>query len=291
MDFYGFFDGIYQGLDDDGYERYDREYQSDDLAKVMGAFYLNGIFPNQSTALTVRPGVDMQVTVQPGQGHINGRFFSLEKMKVLRIDDPDVRFSRIDRVVVRLDKSKRVVELDVKKGETSSRPNPPALTRNDNIHELCIAEVSVKPNARNLDTRDIKDTRYIRTLCGTVAHALKELDIADLRYKYENDLILYTNEYKEETEGLIDDFMDYLQRYEKDTESAYDAFIRFIEAKEKEIKDLIDQLNEMIESEDVVGEITKLIAGKQDKQMKDRVTNDKYELFFENGQLFYEEVE
>lgn len=57
------------------------------------------------------------------------------------------------------------------------------LQRDDNIYEICIAEVTVKSTS-NITSGDIKDTRFDKTLCGIV-NSLISVDGEELHEQFQ----------------------------------------------------------------------------------------------------------
>lgn len=257
QEFYGFFDGVFLGHDEEGYEKYDREYNAQELSDVLGAFFKDGVFPKPSTGLLVESAEDFQVKVHQGQSFINKRFYWLKEATYLRIEDPDINFNRIDRIVVQFDSDKREISLKVKSGIPASNAKAPSLVRNDIIYEISLAEVTIRSKSNSLAARDIKDTRFDENLCGIVATAIDELDVADIRLKYDKSL----NE-------LIK------------------IFESFINNEQGHLLDLIKELNRIIESEGAAGEIISMLNKKQDKVIKDTKNENEYMVEITDGRPF-----
>jgi hypothetical protein len=53
-------------------------------------------------------------------------------------------------------------------GTPAAKPSPPDLTRNTDIYDLCLAEVSVPQAATEIVAANITDTRLNTALCGLV---------------------------------------------------------------------------------------------------------------------------
>ncbi|MGL5718840.1 MAG: hypothetical protein ACRCX2_37910 [Paraclostridium sp.] len=161
-------------------DRYDREYKAEDYANYFGSFIGNGVFPNPSTGLQVIATNSMNVTVKAGKAWINGYMYYNDSDIVLKIDPADGVLKRIDRIVVRLDLINRVASCKVLKGTFASSPVDPALTRNNDIYELCIANISVNNGVISIIQSNITDTKLDDNVCGIVTQTIKEIDTTTL---------------------------------------------------------------------------------------------------------------
>lgn len=75
---------------------------------------------------------------------------------------------RIDRVVVRWSAVSREIRLAVLTGTAVASPTPPALTRNNDVYELGIADIAVAKGVVSITAGSITDIRLNTTLCGLV---------------------------------------------------------------------------------------------------------------------------
>lgn len=103
----------------------------------------------------------MNISVARGAGLIEGCDFENETERIFTLERP-IAGERIDRVVVRFDKTldTRATELYIKEDDTS-------LQRDDNIFEICLAEITVRSTS-NITDEDIVDKRLNKELCGIV---------------------------------------------------------------------------------------------------------------------------
>ena len=164
----------------------DRKYKASDFAEYFGTFISNGVFPNPNTNLQVTSSGDMTVTVSPGYAWINGYMYNNTDILELKIDTGDGVLDRIDRIVIRLDFTNRNITANVKKGTLSSNPIPTYLQRDNDVYEICIAEINVKATKTTILQSDIKDTRMDDEVCGMV-NSLIKVDSAILTDKLEKD--------------------------------------------------------------------------------------------------------
>lgn len=161
-EFYGFFDSV------SGDER---EYDAEEFAQILRASLQNGITSHAQDGLKVlRDGATMRTKVSPGGCVINGYLYVLSDdggaelgfEHVAAVGSP-----RWDRIVARLDKSadKRSISLKLVVGVSGQEA--PALVRDDNVYELSLAKVCIRPGAGAISEEDIVDERMDESLCGT----------------------------------------------------------------------------------------------------------------------------
>lgn len=148
----------------------DRAYEAEIFRKYFAKFLSNGVYYGHyknygENGMKVTANGGLGIKVNAGAGIIEGADFENEEAKTFTLERP-VSGNRIDRVVVKLDRSLAVREtqLYVKEGNGTT---PASLQRDDNIYEICLAEVTVKSTS-NVEASDIVDKRLDKTLCGIV---------------------------------------------------------------------------------------------------------------------------
>jgi len=164
---YGLFDAAYNEQTGE----YDRVYLSEDMAIFFNAITGSGIFKNIDNALEVVPsGAGMSVSVKSGFATALGRYLYNNAPYTVLIDGADSQ-TRIDLIIVRVSslQSERNCTLTVKKGTPALSPEAPALTRNERVHELCLAKVTIPSGAISITDVMIEDTRADEQLCGYVS--------------------------------------------------------------------------------------------------------------------------
>ena len=171
---------------------YDRLYNDEDFCRFMHNVIGNGVFPTPSTQLAVELTSGMGIKVRAGDSWIEGHKVQNTEDYALTIDASDPIFSRIDRVVIFTDSSDsvRAGGIRVIKGTPAANPVAPKLTRHSseegkyiadpNVFELCLAEITIQPNATALTLADLKDTRPDSDICGWVAGLIQQVDTATL---------------------------------------------------------------------------------------------------------------
>lgn len=148
----------------------DRLYEAEIFRKYFAKFLSNGVYYGHyknygENGMKVCLDSGLTVKVSKGCGIINGADYELEDDTLFILERP-ASGERKDRVVVRVDDTLAVREtqLYIKEGNGTV---PATLQRDDNIYEICIAEITVKSTS-NLTEEDIIDTRLDKDLCGIV---------------------------------------------------------------------------------------------------------------------------
>lgn len=165
----------------------DRLYEAKIFRQYFAKFLSNGVYYGHyknygENGMKVSLDNGLTIKVNKGCGNINGTDFELEEDTLFVLDRP-ASGERKDRVVVRVDDTLAVREtqLYIKAGTGTT---PATLQRDDNIYEICIAEVTVK-STTNLTETDIVDTRPNSNLCGIV-NSLIAVDGEELYQKFKN---------------------------------------------------------------------------------------------------------
>lgn len=165
----------------------DRLYEAEIFRKYFAKFLSNGVYFGEyknygENGMKVISDGGLNIKVAPGAGIIEGADFENEEEIVFTLERP-ASGNRIDRVVVKLDKTLAVREtqLYIKQGTGTTTAE---LQRDDNIYEICLAEVNVKSTS-NIETADITDKRIDSNLCGIV-NSLISVDGAELYQKFQS---------------------------------------------------------------------------------------------------------
>ena len=156
--------GFFNALLDAGV--YDRTYNADDYSDNLAFIISSGVLRSSNDDLKVTAS-NLNLTVNAGRAWINGHYYNNTTAYSLPSVTTPTGASRIDRVVLRLDNTitGRTISIQYLQGTAATSPVAPALTRNDQIYELCLAEITVAANASNVS---VKDTRGDADLCGWV---------------------------------------------------------------------------------------------------------------------------
>lgn len=165
----------------------DRLYEAEVFRKYFAKFLSNGVYfglyknYGEDSMKVVSDG-GLNIRISKGAGIIEGADYENENEQVLTLERPTTG-DRIDRVVIRFDKTlaNRNTFLLIKEGNDMA---PATLQRDNNIYEICIAEVLVK-STTNVTEADITDTRLDKSLCGIV-NSLISVDGEELYQNFQN---------------------------------------------------------------------------------------------------------
>lgn len=103
---------------------------------------------------------DMSVNVDTGHMWIDGKHFRVHtSAENLGLSSSDGGNDRIDRAVVRVDRSTRRIYPTIKTGTAGINPSPPSLQQDNSIWELSLALIHVGADATSIEDSDITDDR------------------------------------------------------------------------------------------------------------------------------------
>lgn len=165
----------------------DRLYEAEIFRKYFAKFLSNGVYFGNyknygENSMKVTADGGLNVKVATGAGIIEGADFENEESRTFTLERP-TSGNRVDRIVIKLDKTlaTRATQLYVKTGDGTVAAT---LQRDDNIYEICIAEVTVKSTS-NIEQSDIVDKRTDTSLCGIV-NSLISVDGEELYQKFQD---------------------------------------------------------------------------------------------------------
>ena len=164
----------------------DRLYAAEIFREYFAKFLSNGVYYGHyknygENSMKVVADGGLNIKVLKGAGIIEGADFENEQDKTFTLERP-VSGSRVDRVIVKLDKTLavRATQLYIKSGTGET---PASLQRDDNIYEICLAEITVQSTS-NIEASDVVDKRNNSTLCGIV-NSLVSIDGEELYQKFQ----------------------------------------------------------------------------------------------------------
>ena len=186
---YRFFDSI------DGED--ERFYTADEFAEYFRQFIRNGIFNGGENLKVVTDEKDMKISIKHGYAWIEGYLYKIAgEDLILEHGIADPSLNRIDRVVIRLDKTleNRYVKAFILEGTPESTPKAPSLTRNDNVYEISLAQVEIIAGKSFIESYQITDERLDNTVCGITTHLFEQVDTTDIFNEWQKYLIHKRNE-------------------------------------------------------------------------------------------------
>ncbi len=163
----------------------DRIYSASFFAEYFASFISNGVFPNPASNLQVIENTGMTVTARIGRAWIDGYILFNDTDESIALDPGDAALSRVDKIVIRLDKINRVITVVVKKGIPATVPTAPSLQRDSDAYELGIANVRVGAGATGITQSDITDLRLNNSECGLVHAVVDKIDTTAIFNQFE----------------------------------------------------------------------------------------------------------
>lgn len=159
----------------------DRLYNAEDMNNPYKRIVSNGVFGDaeSSTDFQVLAQNGLEIVVKKGQGIFFDKWSELDSDLPMTIPTPHVSYTRIDSIVVRIDKSDdvRAGSIQYIQGEASSNPAPTELEDSLNIKEYRLAKITIKPNAMSITQAEITDCRPTSE-CGFIHNLLWDSDIS-----------------------------------------------------------------------------------------------------------------
>lgn len=164
-----------------------RRYQANDIAEYWASFLTSGLIheDGQPQLSITANGINRIITVNAGRALIQGHLY-LNDETMLKVEEPDALFDRIDRIVIRYDNSieNRYIKAFVKKGEVNENPIAPGLTRENDIYEISLAQIKIVGGKSFIEQADITDERLDINLCGLASSLVKvPTNIFDEQFK------------------------------------------------------------------------------------------------------------
>ncbi len=156
----------------------DRQYLDSDIAAMLSLLTGGpGVINHPAGGLLVANVTGLQISVAAGGAWLGspaGWYYYSDDEQLLTLDSETSGYNRIDRVVLRLNRNTevRTVALDVIKGTAvTSAPSAPALTQNDTLYEMSLAQIAITGGSTSIAITDERD------LIATASSALIAEDI------------------------------------------------------------------------------------------------------------------
>ena len=170
---YGFFNSLNS----------DRVYNADQMSEYFKGLVSDGVYENVGGALQVLAGSGMMVNVQAGRALIDCKWFENDAVANVTLTASHPTLDRWTAVVIRLDRTNRLMSLTTIDGAPASDPIKPSPTRTAQVTDIVLAYVRVRKNATQVLQSNIQDMRA-SSLCGWVTGIIKQVDTSDLFNQY-----------------------------------------------------------------------------------------------------------
>ncbi|MEV2295647.1 hypothetical protein ABNC35_22460, partial [Paenibacillus larvae] len=101
----------------------------------------------------------------------------------------------------------RYLKAFVKEGTPSTSPSPPALTRNDNVFEISLAQVKIVKGKSYIEAYQITDERLNKTVCGIV-NSLIQADTTTIFNQFKHWFDSRTADFEKEWKDWLEEMKD-----------------------------------------------------------------------------------
>ena len=163
---YGFFDSI-EG---------DRKYSADQMSSYFDGLVGDGIYESVGQALVITPGTGLSVNIGTGRGIIKCHWINNDTVSNLEVSAHS-SLPKWVAIVMRYDKTNRLMQFDAVNGEPAASPDKPTLANTATLKELALAYVYLPAGATSVDAANIEDAR---STSGWVTGLIDQLDVSTL---------------------------------------------------------------------------------------------------------------
>lgn len=174
----------------------DRVYTPSWLAGYIEALVTTGVYSDE---LGVSPGEGMTVSVAAGRAWVKGYLYLNDAPASFDITLADSTLNRIDAVVLRLDLTARSIHLAVVQGSYSTEPTAPTVTRNNDVYELKLANISVPAGTTAITQQLIQDCRLDDQVCGITVSAVQHIPTG----AYLDSMVAEFNDWFDSVKGIL----------------------------------------------------------------------------------------
>lgn len=141
------------------------DFSESEWSWLLGAALADGVIAQGNSLidlLKLAPSADssiMGVYVATGRAVVRGHLYENDATASVTLTAAHATLSRIDRIVLKLDRSAKTIALDKVTGTAAGSPVAPALTRDNDIWMIPIAEVLVDPAVGVIAAGKVTDDR------------------------------------------------------------------------------------------------------------------------------------
>lgn len=139
----------------------DRIYQADDFARYFRKFIQNGFYTGGGNLEVSTDGTGMTTKLADGSAHIDGYMYENTSEIIFNHALADPAKDRIDLIILRLDKTQGERSIKARLLQGIPGEPAPALTNNDYVKEMTVAEVRILAGKSFIEAEQIEDKRGI----------------------------------------------------------------------------------------------------------------------------------
>lgn len=182
----------------------DRKYNAEQMSDIFDGVITDGIFENVEGHFAVKEGTGMSVIVSPGRAWFKQTWTKNDRDYPITIEPSDLTLSRIDAVVLEVNKTfdVRANSIKIVKGTPGSSPNKPALTNTDNIGQYPLAYVTVDAGTRSITNSKIENAVGLSETPFVTA-ILETTDISELFNEWDGKFNEWFDNVQAQLEGNV----------------------------------------------------------------------------------------
>lgn len=179
----------------------DRIYDNSDFSRVFSAVINDGIFANIGEKFAVTPDSGMTVRVGTGRAWFEDTWTELDTAGFLTLNTITGNQSRIDAIVLTVDKIQRINSIGVIQGTPSLEPVRPSMASGtDGVFNHPLAFVMVPANAESITAANIEIA-----VPSTTPYVTGPMQVADMSYLYSQWQAQFTNWFNSVKDDLTED--------------------------------------------------------------------------------------
>lgn len=125
----------------------------------------------------------LELIVHPGHAFLDGFHYHLDEIKTIFFGENPTNQSRIDRVVLRLDRAENTATVTVKQGVPADSPVPPVVDTSWETPELSLATFLIRGGTNTVAPSDVVDTRPFMGRRVRVADDLTPYPVGTVGYR------------------------------------------------------------------------------------------------------------
>lgn len=177
--------------------------------RTSGVFANNKVDENKAGGeLAVSAGDGMNVILSKGRAWLAyaqfaGVVYANTTETTLTVATSNPNFDRIDRVVIRFDRTGNTINARIIQGAASSTPTAPSIVRNDSTYDISVAQIRVKTGVTKITSADITDERLNPAVCGLMEDGVTGIDTSMFQSQWNALLVNLQNALDNVTAGKV----------------------------------------------------------------------------------------
>lgn len=135
---------------------HDRKYSAEQVSMIFDGIITDGVYHSVGEAFSVAAGTGMSVNVGSGRAWFDHTWTYNDALIVVPVSDSHQVYTRIDALIIQIDKTNRTNTICVKSGTPGSAPVKPTMTSSADLHEVPLAYITVPPNTTEIQPSQIE---------------------------------------------------------------------------------------------------------------------------------------